>query len=100
MRGDDDAGVPGPRPARTDGPPGPNRVPARPGPPDLVNAAMAAHDWSSHPLGPPEQWSPELRSVVRMLLDSRFSMWMAWGPDLTMFYNDAYRRDTLRDKHP
>lgn len=101
MRGDDDAGVPGPRPARTDGPPGPNRAPARPGPPpDLVNAAMAAHDWSSHPLGPPEQWSPELRSVVRMLLDSRFSMWMAWGPDLTMFYNDAYRRDTLRDKHP
>lgn len=35
-----------------------------------------------------------------MLLDSQFSMWMAWGPDLTMFYNDAYRRDTLRDKHP
>ncbi|MBN9790011.1 hypothetical protein DMP17_15585 [Pseudonocardia sp. TMWB2A] len=67
---------------------------------DLVHAAMAAHDWSSHPLGPPERWSPDLRSVVRMLLDSRFSMWMAWGPDLTMFYNDAYRRDTLRDKHP
>ncbi|WP_237453845.1 hypothetical protein [Pseudonocardia sp. SID8383] len=67
---------------------------------DLVHAAMAAHDWSSHPLGPPERWSPDLRSVVRMLLDSRFSMWMAWGPDLTMFYNDAYRGDTLRDKHP
>ena len=27
-------------------------------------------------------------------------MWMAWGPELTMFYNDAYRRATLAPKHP
>ncbi len=67
---------------------------------DELGRAMAAHDWSSSPLGPPGAWPVELRSVVRILLTSRFSMWMAWGPELTMFYNDAYRRDTLRTKHP
>ena len=65
-----------------------------------LGRAMAAHDWSATPLGPPGTWPVELRSVVRILLTSRFSMWMAWGPELTMFYNDAYRRDTLRTKHP
>ena len=27
-------------------------------------------------------------------------MWMAWGPELTFFCNDAYRRDTLSKKYP
>src|SRR4051794_24985352 len=27
-------------------------------------------------------------------------MWMAWGPELTFFCNDAYRRDTLGAKYP
>jgi signal transduction histidine kinase/DNA-binding response OmpR family regulator len=37
---------------------------------------------------------------VQVLLTSRFSMWMAWGPELTFFCNDAYRRDTLGTKYP
>jgi len=37
---------------------------------------------------------------VRILLTSRFAMWMGWGPDLTFFYNDAYARMTLGKKHP
>ncbi|WP_084681598.1 SpoIIE family protein phosphatase [Actinomycetospora chiangmaiensis] len=65
-----------------------------------VAAAMAEVDWAATPLGPSRSWPQELRTVVRLLLTSRFSMWMAWGPDLTFFYNDAYRRDTLRAKHP
>ena len=35
-----------------------------------------------------------------MLITSRFSMWMAWGPELTFFCNEAYRRDTLGTKYP
>ena len=35
-----------------------------------------------------------------ILLSSRFSMWMAWGPQLTFFCNAAYRRDTLGRKYP
>src|SRR4051794_32854284 len=27
-------------------------------------------------------------------------MWMAWGPELTFFCNEAYRRDTLGAKYP
>ena len=61
---------------------------------------MAQLDWASTAVGPPETWPEALRGIVRVLLTSRFSMWMAWGPELTMFYNDAYHRDTLQAKHP
>jgi signal transduction histidine kinase len=61
---------------------------------------MASWDWSATAVGPPERWPAPLRQVVRILLTSRFSMWMAWGPELTTFYNDAYQHDTLRAKHP
>ena len=61
---------------------------------------MAARDWSATPFGPPERWPSALRNLVRIVLTSRFSMWAAYGPELTAFYNDAYQRDTLQDKHP
>lgn len=60
---------------------------------------MRAYDWASTPLGPPSEWSQSLRTVVRVMLGSRFAMWMAWGPELTFFCNDAYS-PTLGIKHP
>jgi signal transduction histidine kinase/DNA-binding response OmpR family regulator len=57
-------------------------------------------DWAATPVGGPEQWPPALCNSVRILLTSRFSMWMAWGRELTFFCNDAYRRDTLGSKYP
>jgi signal transduction histidine kinase/DNA-binding response OmpR family regulator/anti-sigma regulatory factor (Ser/Thr protein kinase) len=65
-----------------------------------VRRDLAAVDWAATPLGPPDNWPQSLVSVVRVLLTTRFSMWMAWGPDLTFFCNDAYRRDTLGRKYP
>ncbi|MGY1667228.1 SpoIIE family protein phosphatase [Geodermatophilus sp. SYSU D00696] len=65
-----------------------------------VGREMAARDWSATPVGPPEEWPAALRNLVRIVLTSRFSMWAAYGPELTAFYNDAYQRDTLQDKHP
>ena len=62
---------------------------------DLLNV-----DWTATPLGPVETWPPALASVVRVLLTSRFAMWMAWGPELTFLCNGAYRRDTLGQKYP
>ncbi|HEX4419885.1 MAG TPA: PAS domain-containing protein, partial [Kofleriaceae bacterium] len=56
--------------------------------------------WDATVLGPIERWPSALRATVRMLLTSRFSMWMGWGDDLTVFYNDAYRANTLGSKHP
>ena len=65
-----------------------------------VGRDLLAVDWAATPLGPPEAWSRSLATIVRVVVSSRFSMWMAWGPELTFFCNDAYRRDTLSKKYP
>src|SRR3954471_24094552 len=65
-----------------------------------VGRDLLAVDWDATPVGPPERWPQALQTVVRIVLTSRFSMWMAWGEELTFFCNDAYRRDTLGKKYP
>ncbi len=60
---------------------------------------ISTHDWSATPLGPIDGWPQSLRTVVSILLSSRYAMWMAWGRELTMLYNDAYS-PTLGLKHP
>jgi len=64
-----------------------------------VGAMMRAHDWSTSPLGAPDSWPQALRTVVGLMLNSKFPMFVAWGPDLAFLYNDSYR-DILGDKHP
>jgi signal transduction histidine kinase/CheY-like chemotaxis protein len=63
-----------------------------------MEGRIRALDWSKTPLGPIQAWPQSLRTVVNILLSSRYAMWMAWGPELIMFYNDAYR-PTLGIKH-
>jgi signal transduction histidine kinase/DNA-binding response OmpR family regulator len=63
-----------------------------------MTALMRAKDWSETPLGRPATWDRSLRTVVRIMLTSRYAMWMGWGPDLSFFYNDAYG-PTLGKKH-
>src|SRR3954469_985285 len=65
-----------------------------------VGADLLTVDWPATSLGDPELWTLSLKNAIRILLTSKFSMWMAWGPDLTFFCNDAYRRDTLGEKYP
>ncbi len=64
-----------------------------------MDGRIRAFDWSGTPLGPLSRWPQSLRTTVSILLSSRYSMWMAWGPELTMLYNDAYQ-PTLGIKHP
>lgn len=64
-----------------------------------VGALMRRHDWSRSPLGPPDQWPQSLRSVVGLLLGSKFPMFVAWGEQLGFLYNDAYA-EILGAKHP
>jgi PAS domain S-box-containing protein len=64
-----------------------------------TGALMRAHDWSESPLGPPERWPQSLRTVVSLLLQSQFPMFVAWGPDLGFLYNDPYA-EILGAKHP
>jgi len=64
-----------------------------------VGALMRARDWSTSPLGDPAGWPQSLRTVVGLLLQSRFPMFVAWGPDLGFLYNDSYA-EILGKKHP
>jgi signal transduction histidine kinase len=64
-----------------------------------VGALMRAHDWSESPLGPPDGWPSSLRTVVALLLTSRFPMFVAWGKELGFLYNDPYA-EILGAKHP
>jgi signal transduction histidine kinase len=61
---------------------------------------MRAVRWDESSLGDPESWPESLRTAVRIVLTSRFAMWMGWGSDLTFLYNDAYASMTLGAKHP
>ena len=65
-----------------------------------VGRDLAAVDWAATPLGRPGSWPQSLQTAVDILLSSRFSMWMAWGQQLTFFCNAAYRRHTLGRKYP
>ena len=65
-----------------------------------MSELVRAFDWGATPLGDADFWPPGLQTTIRILLTSRFPMWMFWGPGLTMLYNDAYARTTLGKKHP
>jgi signal transduction histidine kinase/DNA-binding response OmpR family regulator len=80
--------------------PGPNSSAKSTSPPNLMSELISAFDWSATPLGHVASWPDSLKAVVRILVTSRFPMWMAWGHDLTVLYNDAYARVTLGEKHP
>ncbi|NMH60981.1 hybrid sensor histidine kinase/response regulator [Alteromonas ponticola] len=64
-----------------------------------VAALMRTHDWSQSPLGHPDTWPQVLRTVVTLILNSKFPMFLAWGPQLALLYNDAYV-NLLVNKHP
>ena len=61
---------------------------------------IRAFDWSKTPVGSLAGWPQSLKTLVRTMLDSRYAMWLGWGPEFTFFYNDAYARMTLGPKHP
>jgi PAS domain S-box-containing protein len=65
-----------------------------------VGRDMSTVDWASTPVGAPGIWPESLINFLRLLMGSRFPMWMAWGPELTFFCNNAYRRNTLGNKYP
>ena len=64
-----------------------------------VAALLRRLDWSECAVGPPETWSPQLHTVVGLVLQSRSPAAVMWGPGLSTLYNDAYAAQ-LGDKHP
>ena len=64
-----------------------------------VGALIGSRDWSKTQLGPLETWPSSLKTMIGVMLGSRFPMMLGWGPDLLEFYNDAYV-PVLGGKHP
>ena len=61
----------------------------------LLNATA----WAETDLGPIENWPHSLRAAVGIVLNSRFPMFVWWGPSLVNIYNDAYA-PMLGARHP
>jgi len=58
-------------------------------------------DWSQTPVGNPDTWPQSLCTPLSIILHSKFPMFLWWGPELTCFYNDAYRPSLGQNgKHP
>ncbi|MEO8764617.1 MAG: PAS domain S-box protein [Ginsengibacter sp.] len=58
-------------------------------------------DWSTTPVGNIEGWPQSLRTTLGIILNSKFPMFLWWGPELVCFYNDAYRPSLGENgKHP
>jgi len=64
-----------------------------------MGALMRALDWSHTAVGLPSTWPQSLKTAVRIILTSRFAMFVWWGPELVNLYNDPYRA-FLGIKHP
>ncbi|MEY4564928.1 MAG: hypothetical protein RLZZ618_4205 [Pseudomonadota bacterium] len=56
-------------------------------------------DWARTPLGAPDSWPQSLRTLVALLLTAKQPMFLAWGPERTWMYNDAFT-PILGHKHP
>jgi signal transduction histidine kinase len=65
-----------------------------------MGALIRAHDWSQSSLGAPEYWPQSLRTVVRLMLNTRHPMYIWWGPSYLCLYNDAYRQSIGSERHP
>ncbi|HKD86604.1 MAG TPA: GAF domain-containing protein [Terriglobales bacterium] len=64
-----------------------------------MGVLMRAFDWSQTPIGPVPNWPQSLRTAVRIILTSRYAMFIWWGRELVNLYNDPYR-EFLGIKHP
>lgn len=55
-----------------------------------VHTIIRNTDWSKTDLGPIQNWPQSLKTSLSICLSSKFPMFVWWGKDLTVFYNDAY----------
>ncbi|MFN3818050.1 PAS domain S-box protein [Blastomonas sp.] len=64
-----------------------------------MGAAMRAFDWTGTSLGAPAAWPTPLKTLVAVLLGSNQPMFVVWGDEHILTYNDAYAT-ILANKHP
>ena len=61
---------------------------------------IRSFEWSKTSVGNPDAWPQSLRLAVRIMLDSPFGMYIAWGKEYIQIYNDGYRPILGDTKHP
>ena len=64
-----------------------------------MGALIQRHDWAATRLGPTVAWPQALRTLVDVMLGAQQPMFVAWGADRTLIYNDGYA-EILGRKHP
>ncbi len=66
-----------------------------------MGALMRAYNWESSPIGGVDLWPQSLLTTLGILLNSKFPMFLFWGPHHVCFYNEAYRPSLGNEgKHP
>lgn len=64
-----------------------------------MGALIRAKDWSVTALGVPAVWPQPLKTLVGVLLAANQPMFVCWGADHAILYNDRYA-PMLADRHP
>ena len=64
-----------------------------------MGALIRAHAWSGSSLGLSSGWPSTLHTLLGVMLDAQQPMFIAWGPERILLYNDAYA-PLLGRKHP
>jgi signal transduction histidine kinase/CheY-like chemotaxis protein len=57
-----------------------------------MGAVVRGFDWAATTLGPLATWPQSLRTAAGMMLDARLPMYVVWGPEHILLYNDGYRQ--------
>lgn len=55
-----------------------------------ISPLIKKHNWEATSLGPVKDWPKSLKTAINMCLETRYPMYIWWGPDLVNIYNDAY----------
>lgn len=61
---------------------------------------IRAKDWSQTSLGDPADWPQSLCTMISVVLDNPFGMYIAWGREYIQLYNDGFRPILGANKHP
>ena len=54
-----------------------------------TGALIKTLNWSAIPVGSPDTWPQNISTALGIMLHTHVPMFMAWGPSLTLLYNDA-----------
>ncbi len=61
---------------------------------------IRSKNWSETPLGDPSTWPQSLCTMVGVMLENPFGMYIVWGKEYSQLYNDGFRPILGSTKHP